>query len=216
MRLSEKQMKILDFIIDYSRVNRCSPSLEEIAKGAEYQSTGGLSYQLKKLRAIRLLEWDPNHPRTIRVLTSSYEPRRAKRTTASNQDVVLAPVLGDISAGTPRTAEQNAAFAVRLPQLPVGQGDMFLHRMTDDSMLDAAISDGDWVVVRQQDDARDGQTVVARIAGEDTVRLLRYRGERRWLEPCHSGYERTSGEEASVLGVVVAVLQSVAPSRERG
>jgi repressor LexA len=119
------------------------------------------------------------------------------------------PVLGRIAAGGPILAEEAIEDVFPLPRQIVGSGQLFLLKVVGDSMVDAAICDGDWVVVRQQPNAESGDIVAAMIEGEATVKTYKHRDGRVWLMPHNSAYEPIPGEGATVLGRVVAVLRRV-------
>jgi repressor LexA len=122
---------------------------------------------------------------------------------------VNVPLVGRIAAGVPITAEQQVEEIFPLPRQVVGDGELFLLLVSGDSMIDAAICDGDWVVVRQQPTANNGDIVAAMLDGEATVKVFRQRDGHTWLLPRNSNYEPILGDEAQVLGKVVAVLRSV-------
>jgi repressor LexA len=207
-QLSNRQRKILEFLTVYVGRHGCAPSQREIAHSVGYRSTGGLHYQLSELKRLGYIEYQPNCPRTIKVLA-------AGGAAPDTEDVVMARVLGRIAAGTPILAQENVEHVVPLPSLIAGHGDLFLLRVQGDSMLDAAILDGDWVVVRQQDTADYGQTVAALIVNEATgeseatVKVLGHRAGRVWLDACNPKHGPIPGDKASILGVVVAVLRSL-------
>ncbi len=207
-QLSNRQREILDFLTVYLGHHGCAPSQREIAHSVGYRSTGGLHYQLSELKRLGYIEYQRGCPRTIKVLT-------ADGTAPDAEDVVTARVLGRIAAGTPILAQENVEHIVPLPRLIVGHGDLFLLQVQGDSMLDAAILDGDWVVVRQQDTADYGQTVAALIVNEATgeseatVKVLGHRAGRVWLDACNPEHGPIPGDKASILGVVVAVLRSL-------
>jgi repressor LexA len=207
-QLSNRQREILEFLVVYLGHHGCAPSQREIAHSVGYRSTGGLHYQLSELKRLGYIEYQPNCPRTIKVLA-------ADGTAPDAEEVVMARVLGRIAAGTPILAQENVEHIVPLPRLIVGHGDLFLLRVQGDSMLDAAILDGDWVVVRQQDTADYGQTVAALIVNEATgeseatVKVLGHRAGRVWLDACNPEHGPIPGDKASILGVVVAVLRSL-------
>jgi repressor LexA len=117
------------------------------------------------------------------------------------------PLLGNIAAGGPILAEQAVENVFPLPREIVGEGELFLLNVKGDSMIEAAITDGDWVVVRQQPVAEQGEIVAAMIDGEATVKTLKRRDGHVWLMPANSAYEPIPGDEASILGRVVAVLR---------
>lgn len=122
---------------------------------------------------------------------------------------VFVPVLGRIAAGGPILAEQAVDDVFPLPRAVVGEGTLFLLRVVGDSMIDAAICDGDWVVVRQQPVAENGEVVAAMIDGEATVKTFRRRGGHVWLLPQNPAYEPIPGDDATVMGKVTAVLRRV-------
>jgi repressor LexA len=116
-------------------------------------------------------------------------------------------VVGRIAAGGPVLAEQAVEDVFPLPKEIVGEGALFLLRVAGDSMVEAAITDGDWVVVRQQPTAENGDIVAAMIDGEATVKTLKRRDGRIWLLPHNPAYEPIPADDATVLGRVVAVLR---------
>ncbi|HYB89237.1 MAG TPA: transcriptional repressor LexA [Streptosporangiaceae bacterium] len=207
-QLSDRQREILEFLTVYLGRHGCAPSQREIAHSVGYRSTGGLHYQLSELKRLGYIEYQPNCPRTIKVLA-------ADGAGPDPAEIVMAPVVGRIAAGTPILAQENIEHVVPLPPLIVGHGDLILLRVQGDSMLDAAILDGDWVVVRQQDTAAYGQTVAALIVNEATgeseatVKVLGHRAGRVWLDACNQKHGPIPGDKASILGVVVAVLRSL-------
>jgi repressor LexA len=163
------------------------------------------------------LRRDPNRPRAVDMrLTSSGERVKAvRRGVAVTDDAprgaapVFVPVVGRIAAGGPILAEQAIEDVFPLPKALVGEGTLFLLRVAGDSMVDAAISDGDWVVVRQQENAENGEIVAAMIDGEATVKTFRRRDGHVWLLPHNPAYEPINGDGATILGKVTAVLRKV-------
>src|SRR5690606_11034464 len=124
-------------------------------------------------------------------------------------DAALVPLVGQIAAGVPITADQQVEEIFPLPRQLVGKGDLFMLKVNGESMIDAAICDGDWVVVRTLSDAENGDIVAAMIDGEATVKAFRRRDGHTWLLPHNSAFEPILGDEAVVLGKVVAVLRAV-------
>ena len=122
----------------------------------------------------------------------------------------LVPLVGQIAAGVPITAEQHVDDLFPLPQTLVGSGDLFMLKVVGDSMIDAAICDGDFVVVRQQREAQNGDIVAAMLDGEATVKVFKQRDGHTWLLPQNSLFEPILGDYAEVLGKVVAVFRAVA------
>jgi repressor LexA len=124
-------------------------------------------------------------------------------------DAAMVPLVGRIAAGVPITAEQQVDEIFPLPRQLVGKGELFILKVVGDSMVDAAICDGDWVVVRAQRTAENGEIVAAMLDGEATVKVFRQRDGHTWLLPRNTAFEPILGDHAEVLGKVVAVLRSV-------
>jgi len=125
------------------------------------------------------------------------------------REATRVPLVGRIAAGSPVPAEESADEAFPLPKELVGEGDLFMLKVTGDSMIGAAITDGDWVVIRQQSDAESGEIVAAMIDGEATVKTLKRSGNHVWLMPHNSAYPPILGDQATILGRVVSVLRRV-------
>jgi repressor LexA len=221
--LTRRQLAILDVIRDSVERRGYPPSIREICESAGLASTSSVAHQLSMLERKGFLRRDPNRPRAVDVRTRSAKPhdpgkpvpKAARRALALTQNAprgespVFVPVVGRIAAGGPILAEQMIEDVFPLPKTLVGDGSLFLLRVVGDSMIDAAISDGDWVVVRQQPDAETGDIVAAMIDGEATVKTFRRRDGQVWLLPQNAAYAPIPGNEASVLGKVVAVLRKV-------
>ena len=121
----------------------------------------------------------------------------------------MVPLVGRIAAGVPITADQQVDEVFPLPRQLVGKGDLFMLKVVGDSMIDAAICDGDWVVIRQQNVAENGEIVAAMLDNEATVKVFRQRDGHTWLLPRNSAFEPIIGDDATLLGKVVAVLRSI-------
>jgi repressor LexA len=122
---------------------------------------------------------------------------------------LLVPVIGQVPAGDFNLAELVFEDAFLLARQVVGEGALFMLKVTGDSMINAAIADGDWVVVRQQADAQNGEIVAAMIDGEVTVKAIQLAKGHRWLMPHNPDYKPIPGDEATVLGKVVGVVRQV-------
>ncbi|MBE8526846.1 transcriptional repressor LexA, partial [Amycolatopsis sp. H6(2020)] len=122
---------------------------------------------------------------------------------------ISVPLVGRIAAGVPITAEQHVEDTISLPRQLVGQGELFMLEVRGDSMVEAAICDGDWVVVRQQNTAQNGDIVAALLDDEATVKTFRQRDGHTWLLPQNRQYEPILGDHASIMGKVVSVLRAV-------
>lgn len=200
--LTDVQQRILEVIRDSMTRRNYAPSMREIGESVGLSSTASVSHQLNKLEMLGFISRDPRRPRTIDLLGDS--PAEIFR-----PDSALVPLVGRIAAGIPITAEQNVEDVFTLPRQLVGQGDLFLLKVVGDSMIDAAICDGDWVVVRQQQTAENGDVVAAMIEDEATVKTFKQRDGHTWLLPRNSAFEPILGDHAVILGKVVAVLRTV-------
>ncbi len=203
--LPERQQRILLTIRDWVVRHGYSPSTREIGDAVGLRSTSSVSKHLAALEDKGLLRRSNTMSRPIDVRaflqgTSSQE---------STEDSVPVPVVGDIAAGTPISAVEHVDDVMTLPRELTGRGNVFGLRVRGDSMIDAAICDGDIVVVKQQHEAHSGQIVAAMIDEEATVKVFRRRDGHVYLEPRNPAYEVIDGDRAVVLGVVVSVLRSV-------
>jgi len=186
-------------------------------------SSSSVAHQLKMLEAKGFLRRDPNRPRALEVLLP-VAGRPAPRQLATSQrssvgddtgigdafpEPVHVPVLGRIAAGGPILAEESIEDVFALPRQLVGEGTMFLLGVRGDSMIEAAICDGDWVVVRQQPTAENGDIVAALLDNEATVKTFKRTGSQVWLKPHNPAYDPIDGNHATILGKVVAVLRRI-------
>jgi repressor LexA len=200
--LTDVQQRILSVIAESMAGRNYAPSMREIGESVGLSSTASVSHQLNKLELLGFISRDPRLPRTIDLL--GIEPAGE-----SYPDAAMVPLVGRIAAGVPITAEQNVEDVFALPRQLVGQGDLFLLKVVGESMIDAAICDGDWVVVRQQQTAENGDIVAAMLEEEATVKTFKQRDGNTWLLPRNSAFEPIPGDHAVILGKVVAVLRAV-------
>jgi repressor LexA len=203
--LTAKQQVILDAIRASISQRGYPPSMREIGDAAGLSSLSSVSHQLGQLELGGWIRRDPNRPRALEVLVDEPRPDNAPDIDATT----LVPLVGRIAAGIPITAEQHVDEIVPLPRQLVGTGDLFMLRVVGESMIDAAICDGDWVVIRSQQTAENGDIVAAMLDEEATVKVFRQRDGHTWLLPRNSNFEPILGDEATVLGKVVAVLRSL-------
>src|SRR5512135_2530112 len=215
--LTPRQRRVLEVIRAAVGRRGYPPSVREIGEAVGLASTSSVAHQLRVLQDKGYLRVDPHRPRAIEVL-APYEDGAvgvargggdAEASTAPAPGVAYVPVVGRIAAGGPILAEEAVEEVFPLPKELVGEGTLFLLKVVGDSMIDAAICDGDWVVVRQQPVADNGDVVAAMIDGEATVKTFRRRGGHVWLVPRNPAYEPIPGDQAAVLGRVVAVLRRV-------
>jgi repressor LexA len=207
--LTPRQRKILEFIRESVERRGFPPTIREIGDAVGLASTSSVSYQLITLQKKGFLRRDATKPRAVDVrLPSEIGLDDGQEHNAFPQPAYV-PVLGRIAAGGPILAEQAVEEVFPLPRELVGTGTLFLLKVVGDSMIDAAISDGDWVVVRQQPNAENGDIVAAMIDGDATVKTFRRRDGEVWLLPHNPAYSPIPAADAAILGKVVTVLRKV-------
>ena len=203
--LTPRQTKILLAIKEAMETNGYPPSMREIGEAAGLSSPSSVKYQLEALESKGWIRRDPSRGRALEVLTPGderFEDIKPERT----HNV---PLVGRIAAGGPILAEQNVEELFPLPASLVGEGELFMLKVVGDSMIDVAICDGDYVVIRSQKDANKGEIVAAMIDGEATVKTLSKKNGQIWLLPANESYQPIDGNQAEILGVVTAVLRSL-------
>ena len=203
--LTPRQTKILLAIKEAMETNGYPPSMREIGEAAGLSSPSSVKYQLEALESKGWIRRDPSRGRALEVLTPGderFEDIKPERT----HNV---PLVGRIAAGGPILAEQNVEELFPLPASLVGEGELFMLKVVGDSMIDAAICDGDYVVIRSQKDANKGEIVAAMIDGEATVKTLSKKNGQIWLLPANDSYQPIDANQAEILGVVTAVLRSL-------
>ncbi|GAA3743576.1 transcriptional repressor LexA [Leifsonia bigeumensis] len=207
--LSEKQLAILEVIQRSVATRGYPPSMREIGDAVGLASLSSVTHQLGQLELSGYLRRDPNRTRALEVLIEVPTSDGATDTAIPVGDAAMVPLVGRIAAGIPITAEQQVDEVFPLPRQLVGKGDLFMLKVVGESMIDAAICDGDWVVVRQQKNAENGEIVAAMLDDEATVKVFQQRDGHTWLLPRNSAFAPIVGDYAEILGKVVAVLRSV-------
>ncbi len=225
--LTARQRRVLEVIRDSVDRRGYPPSMREIGDAVGLASSSSVSHQLHALVAKGYLRRDPNRPRALEIVSPDASPDEIgyrgggviplggpshddetdsgdARPTAS-----YVPVLGKIAAGVPITAEEVIEDVFPLPKQIVGEGQLFLLKVQGDSMVDAAICDGDWVVVRQQPTADNGDIVAAMLDNEATVKTFKRKDGHVWLLPHNPAYDPIDGDAATILGKVTAVLRRI-------
>jgi repressor LexA len=210
--LTPRQRRILAVIRDSVERRGYPPSVREIGEAVGLASPSSVAHQLSALQKKGYLRRDPNRPRAVDVRQPDpsdpgYEGGDDAEARAARPTPAFVPVVGRIAAGGPILAEQAVEEVFPLPREIVGEGELFMLKVVGDSMVDAAICDGDWVVVRQQPVAENGEIVAAMIDGEATVKTFRRRDGHVWLLPHNPAYAPIPGDEATILGRVVTVLR---------
>ena len=217
--LSSKQRMILEMIARFIDVNGYAPTMQEIGDAVGLKSLSSVTHQLGQLELAGFMRRDPKRSRTIELLIDIPSSDDSGDTTEIPHsdydnvtpigDAALVPLVGRIAAGFPITAEQNVDEIFPLPRQLVGQGELFMLKVVGESMVDAAICDGDWIVVRQQNTAENGEIVAAMIDDEATVKVFSQRDGRTWLLPRNTNFPPIEADRAIILGKVVTVLRSL-------
>ena len=213
--LTQRQRRVLEVIRDSIERRGYPPSVREIGEAVGLSSASSVAHQLSVLQKKGWLRRDPNRPRALDVRLPGDTPGAPAPTVVAPAGAeetpapTYVPLVGRIAAGGPVLAEQAVEEVFPLPRELVGEGTLFMLKVTGDSMVEAAICDGDWVVVRQQPTAENGEIVAAMIDGEATVKTYKRRDGHVWLLPHNPAYEPIPGDDATVLGRVVTVLRRV-------
>jgi repressor LexA len=234
--LTTRQRRVLEVIRNSVDRRGYPPSLREIGEAVGLTSPSSVSHQLSALERKGYLRKDPNRPRAIEVVSPDtaregrgYRGSAGAASTPGTTGVqgtaggsgdetgsgdaqpaaAYVPVVGRIAAGGPILAEEVVEDVFPLPKQLVGEGELFLLKVVGDSMVDAAICDGDWVVVRQQPTADNGDIVAALLDNEATVKTFKRKDGHVWLMPHNEAYSPIDGDAASILGKVTAVLRRV-------
>ena len=203
--LTYRQKAILDYIEAQTRAHGFPPSVREIGEAVGLASTSSVHAQLGTLQRLGYLRRHPTRPRAIEV---RYDP--SSGAAVERRPVVHVPLVGDVAAGTDVLAHQNVEELLPLPADFTGDGQLFVLRVRGDSMIEAGILDGDYVVVRHQPDARKGDVVVAGIPGEEaTVKTYSTRGGKVVLQPANPRMQpiELDPSQVQVYGKVVTVLR---------
>ncbi|MEU0494452.1 transcriptional repressor LexA [Mycobacterium sp. NPDC006124] len=214
--LTERQRTILEVIRTSVMTRGYPPSIREIGDAVGLTSTSSVAHQLRTLERKGYLRRDANRPRAVDVRAvddPSRQPPATVTTDVAGSDALpvptFVPVLGRIAAGGPILAEEAVEDVFPLPRELVGEGSLFLLKVVGESMVDAAICDGDWVVIRQQNVADNGDIVAAMIDGEATVKTFKRTSGQVWLMPHNPAFDPIPGNDAAILGKVVTVIRKV-------
>jgi repressor LexA len=203
LNLTKRQQEIFEYIKRYSARHGYPPSVRDIGKAIGLTSSSTVHAHLANLEKLGLLRRDPSKPRAIELLVD-----RAKR--AARPALGQLPVVGQVAAGQPVLAEENIEDYVAIPDIAGGEDGEYVLRVSGDSMKDAGIFEGDYVVVRPQQTAQDGEIVVALVGEEATVKRFYREADHVRLQPENDAMEPIRTREVTVLGRVVGVCRRVA------
>jgi repressor LexA len=201
--LTKRQQEIFDFIKKYSARYGYPPTVRDIGKAVGLASSSTVHAHLANLEKVGMLRRDPSKPRAIELLDKAVDA--AKSVVRPNG----LPLVGQVAAGQPILAEENIEDYVTVPELAGGEDGEYVLRVRGESMIDAGILEGDYVVVRPQDTASDGEIVVALVGEEATVKRFFREDDHIRLQPENKAMEPIRSREVRVLGRVVGVFRSV-------
>ncbi|MBI9115488.1 transcriptional repressor LexA [Sanguibacter suaedae] len=217
--LTSRQRDVLETIRGSLEARGYAPSMREIGQSVGLTSPSSVKHQLAALERKGYLRRDPNRPRAMELVHPARDDTTSDGTNTSpdgsqgdeglHPAPSYVPVVGRIAAGGPVLAEQVVEDVFPLPRQLVGDGELFMLKVTGESMIDAAICDGDWVVVRRQPVAENGEIVAAMIDGEATVKTFRRTDGHVWLVPHNPAFDPIDGDRSTILGRVVSVLRSL-------
>ena len=208
-RLTPRQRLVLETIERAVYKNGYPPTMREIGRAAGLASLSSVAHQLAQLERLGYLRRDPKRPRAIEIMSPTETVEDETVPAAESANTAMVPVLGRIAAGGPILAEQAVDDTFALPRQVVGSGELFLLQVVGDSMIEAAICDGDYVVVRRQATADNGEIVAALLDDEATVKTLRRKDGKQWLLPQNKDYSPIDGDFATIMGIVTAVIRRV-------
>ena len=221
--LTPRQQRVLATIKEAIEKRGYPPSMREIGQAVGLTSSSSVAHQLRVLEEKGFLKRDPNRPRALEVFLPELMAARRSISGADSAEssydetgvgdarpaATYVPMVGRIAAGGPILAEETLEDVFPLPKQLVGEGTLFLLEVRGDSMVDAAICNGDYVVVRQEQTAENGEIVAALIDGEATVKTFQRKDGHVWLLPHNAAYEPIDGSQATILGKVTAVLRRI-------
>jgi repressor LexA len=205
--LTPRQQRVLTVIRDSIERRGYPPSMREIGERVGLTSSSSVAHQLRVLEEKGFLKRDPNRPRALSVFNPDEATVDETGVGDAMPAAIYVPVVGRIAAGGPILAEERVEEIMPLPKSLVGDGTLFLLEVAGDSMIEAAICNGDYVVVRQQPSAENGEVVAALLDGEATVKTFQRKNGQVWLMPHNEAYEPIDGTHATILGKVTAVLR---------
>jgi len=213
--LTERQRSIVEVIED--SVRRCgyAPTLREIGEAVGLGSTSSVAYQLSSLQKKGYLSRGAGRPRTTVVRPLAEAEAGPSVSDSGERGIAQVPLVGRIAAGGPILADESVEDVISLPRQLVGDGNLIMLRVVGDSMINAAIADGDMVVVRRESDVENGDIVAATFESdssadlEATVKTFKRSAGHVWLIPHNPAYAPILGDDARILGKVVAVLRRV-------
>ncbi|HPU48298.1 MAG TPA: transcriptional repressor LexA [Syntrophomonadaceae bacterium] len=201
MQLTERQQQILDYIRQRIKTSGYPPSVREIGEAVGLRSSSTVHSYLVQLEEMGLIRKDPTKPRAI-IPVDLGEPEPLSQ-------ALSLPLVGSVAAGTPILAEQNIETYLSVPSEMVGYGTHFLLQVKGDSMIEAGILDGDYLIVRQQSQANNGDIVVAMVEDEATVKRIYFHSDHIELRPENSSMEPFRVTDVQIVGKVTGLMRKL-------
>ena len=206
--LTARQQQILEVVDAHLVRHGYPPTVREIGEAVGLTSSSTVHAHLANLERLGHLRRDPTKPRALGIIGRDSAPVESAPVMAERPGIRMLPLLGRIAAGAPTLAEQHVEDEIAVPEMLTASGDNFLLRVRGESMIDAGILDGDFVVIRRQAECADGEIVAALVDGEEaTVKRLRHDGGRVRLDPANQALRPFYPEQVEVLGKVVGVFR---------
>lgn len=201
--LSKRQQSILEFIIDEIKSKGYPPSVREIGKAVGLKSPASVHSHLKTLEKLDYLRRDPSKPRAIEVIFNKDQEDK------TDKEMINIPVVGKVTAGAPILAEENIEdyFPVPLNYLKVGNNELFMLKVSGDSMIEAGIHDGDYVIAEKQSYAENNEIVIALLDKEATVKRFFKEEDHIRLQPENPAYEPIISKDVKVLAKVIGLFR---------
>lgn len=213
-KITKRQQQAFDFICAFTAAHGYPPSVREIGSAIGLSSPSTVHSHLHKLEEAGYIKRDPNKPRTIEICEDAktrakQSPKLAEVKQDVNTNTVTLPLVGRVAAGLPILAEQNVEEVMTLPTNVVGDSSSFILRVRGESMINAGIFDGDYIVVREQHDAHNGEIVVALIEDSATVKTFYREKDRIRLQPENDTMEPIYATNPTILGRVTGLFRSM-------
>lgn len=213
-KITKRQQQAFDFICNFTAAHGYPPSVREIGSAIGLSSPSTVHSHLHKLEEAGYIKRDPNKPRTIEICEDAktrakHSPKLAEVKQDVNANTVTLPLVGRVAAGIPILAEQNVEEVMTLPTNVVGDSSSFILRVRGESMINAGIFDGDYIVVREQHDAHNGEIVVALIEDSATVKTFYREKDRIRLQPENDTMEPIYVMNPTILGRVTGLFRSM-------
>lgn len=213
-KITKRQQQAYDYICSFTREHGYPPSVREIGTAIGLSSPSTVHSHLHKLEEAGYIRRDPNKPRTIEIFGPGFEGtesgvRLAGITQDLDSNSISLPVIGRVAAGVPILAEQNVEEVFKLPTSVVGDASSFVLKVRGESMINVGILDGDYIIVKEQHDARNGEIVVALIDDSATVKTFYREKDRIRLQPENDSMDPIYAVNPTILGRVTGLLRSL-------